>query len=56
MLNLVANEARVIGCLIEKEITTPEQYPLSSCLAQRLHQKSNRDPVLELDEAMCRNC
>jgi uncharacterized protein len=51
-IELSATEARVIGCLIEKEITTPEQYPLSlNALANACNQKSNRDPVLELDEA-----
>ncbi|MFO1426099.1 MAG: DUF480 domain-containing protein [Steroidobacteraceae bacterium] len=44
-------EARVIGCLIEKEITTPDQYPLSlHALVAACNQKSNRDPVLALDE------
>jgi uncharacterized protein len=48
---LSAHEARVIGCLIEKQITTPEQYPLSlNALVLACNQKSNRDPVLELDE------
>ncbi|HTC54255.1 MAG TPA: DUF480 domain-containing protein [Steroidobacteraceae bacterium] len=42
-------EARVIGSLIEKQITTPEQYPLSlNALVLACNQKSNRDPVLEL--------
>jgi uncharacterized protein YceH (UPF0502 family) len=51
-IELSATEARVIGCLIEKEVTTPEQYPLSlNALANACNQKSNRDPVLELDEA-----
>jgi uncharacterized protein YceH (UPF0502 family) len=51
-IELSPNEARVIGCLIEKEITTPEQYPLSlNALTNACNQKSNRDPVLELDEA-----
>lgn len=50
--NLTPYEARVIGSLIEKEITTPEQYPLSlNALTNACNQKSNRDPVLELDEA-----
>jgi hypothetical protein len=50
-LELSLHEARVIGCLIEKEITTPEQYPLSlNALTNACNQKSNRDPVLELDE------
>jgi uncharacterized protein YceH (UPF0502 family) len=44
-------EARVIACLIEKEIATPEQYPLSlNALTNACNQKSNRDPVLSLDE------
>jgi len=44
-------EARVIGCLIEKQITTPDQYPLSlNALLSACNQKSNRDPVLSLDE------
>ncbi len=48
---LSAHEARVIGCLIEKQITTPEQYPLSlNALLLACNQKSNRDPVLELEE------
>jgi len=48
---LTALEARVIGCLIEKQITTPEQYPLSlNALTNACNQKSNRDPVLELSE------
>ena len=47
-----ANEARVIGCLIEKEITTPDQYPLSlNALTNACNQKTNREPVLELSEA-----
>jgi uncharacterized protein YceH (UPF0502 family) len=46
------NEARVIGCLIEKEITTPDQYPLSlNALTNACNQKTNRDPVLDLSEA-----
>jgi len=50
-IELTAIEARVIGCLIEKQITTPDQYPLSlNALVNACNQKSNRDPVLELDE------
>jgi uncharacterized protein YceH (UPF0502 family) len=50
-LELNLHETRVIGCLIEKEITTPEQYPLSlNALTNACNQKSNRDPVLDLDE------
>ena len=49
---LTLHETRVIGCLVEKEITTPEQYPLSlNALTNACNQKSNRDPVLALDEA-----
>jgi len=45
-------EARVVGCLIEKQITTPDQYPLSlNALVNACNQKSNRDPVMSADEA-----
>ena len=51
-IELTPNEARVIGCLIEKEITTPDQYPLSlNALANACNQKTNREPVLELSES-----
>ena len=44
-------EARVLGALIEKEITTPEYYPLSlNALINACNQKSNRDPLMHLDE------
>jgi uncharacterized protein YceH (UPF0502 family) len=44
-------EARLIGSLIEKAITTPDQYPLSlNALVNACNQKSNREPVLSLDE------
>ena len=50
-IELTALEARVIGCLIEKQITTPDQYPLSlNALANACNQKSNRDPLMEVDE------
>jgi uncharacterized protein YceH (UPF0502 family) len=50
-IELTALEARAIGCLIEKQITTPDQYPLSlNALLNACNQKSNRDPVLDLDE------
>jgi uncharacterized protein YceH (UPF0502 family) len=52
---LAPHEARIIACLIEKEITTPEQYPLSlNALTNACNQKSNRDPVLDLDELAVR--
>jgi uncharacterized protein YceH (UPF0502 family) len=48
---LSADEARVIGALIEKEITTPDQYPLSlNALTNACNQKSNRDPVVAWDD------
>src|SRR3970040_1707927 len=50
-IELTALEARVIGCLIEKQITTPDQYPLSlNALTNACNQKSNRDPVMNLDD------
>jgi uncharacterized protein YceH (UPF0502 family) len=51
-IRLTPDEARVIGSLIEKQITAPDQYPLSlNALTNACNQKSNRDPVLEFDEA-----
>lgn len=50
-LSLHPMEVRVLGSLLEKEITTPEYYPLSlNALVAAANQKSNRDPVLHLDE------
>jgi uncharacterized protein len=50
-LALTTGEARVIGCLIEKQVTTPDQYPLSlNALTNACNQKSNRDPVMALAE------
>jgi uncharacterized protein len=44
-------EARVLGALVEKEVTTPEYYPLSlNALVNACNQKSNRDPLMHLDE------
>ncbi len=49
-LNLI--ETRIIGCLVEKAATTPDQYPLSlNSLTSACNQKSNRDPVLALEES-----
>ncbi len=49
-IQLSAEEARVVGSLIEKAITTPDQYPLSlNALVNACNQKSNRDPVMDLD-------
>jgi len=51
-LELDATEARILGVLIEKETTTPDQYPLSlNALAAGCNQKSNRQPVLELSDS-----
>jgi hypothetical protein len=48
-------ECRVLGALIEKEISTPEYYPLSlNALVNACNQKSNRDPVMNLDEVKVR--
>lgn len=48
---LTAVEARVLGCLIEKQITTPDVYPLTlNSLTLACNQKSNRDPVMELQD------
>jgi len=52
-MNILLNniEARVLGSLIEKEITTPDYYPLSlNALVNACNQKSNREPVMSLDE------
>ena len=56
MFVLNAAEARVAGSLVEKEITTPEYYPLSlNALLNACNQKSSRDPVMELSEADMRS-
>jgi uncharacterized protein YceH (UPF0502 family) len=50
-IRLSAIEARIIGALIEKQITTPDQYPLSlNALINACNQKSNREPSMQLDE------
>jgi uncharacterized protein YceH (UPF0502 family) len=51
-MNLNELEIRILGCLMEKELTTPEQYPLTlNALVSACNQKSNRDPVMTLTEA-----
>lgn len=51
-IELSSNEARVIGCLIEKEVTTPDHYPLTlNSLTTACNQKSSREPVLSLSDA-----
>ena len=48
-------EARVLGALIEKEITTPDYYPLSlNALVNACNQKNNREPVMNVDEGAVR--
>src|ERR1700761_4482990 len=55
MVELNGVEARVLGVLIEKEINTPEYYPLSlNALVNACNQKSSREPVMELSEAEVR--
>jgi len=56
--NLLLNDAeiRVLGSLIEKDITTPDYYPLSlNALVNAANQKNNRDPVMTLDESTVRD-
>ena len=49
---LTALEARVIGCLLEKQVITPEQYPLSvNGVVTACNQKTNREPVMNLSES-----
>ena len=53
---LNAVEARVLGALIEKDITTPDYYPLSlNALVNACNQKNNREPVMSLDENAVRD-
>ena len=55
-LRLTETEVRVLGSLIEKDITTPEYYPLSlNALVNACNQKSNRDPVMQLNEDAVRD-
>jgi uncharacterized protein len=47
---LTTSQARILGCLIEKEATTPESYPLTAnAVVVACNQKSNRDPLMELE-------
>jgi uncharacterized protein len=57
-MDIVLNdvEARVLGALVEKDITTPNYYPLSiNALVNACNQKNNRDPVMSLDENAVRD-
>ena len=50
-VKLTTAEARVLGSLVEKEITTPDYYPLSlNALMNACNQRSNREPIMDLDE------
>jgi uncharacterized protein len=54
---LSAIEARILGCLIEKEATTPEQYPLTlNAIHLACNQKSNREPIMELSLGEVGHC
>ena len=54
-LNLSQTEIRVLGALVEKDITTPDYYPLSlNSLVNACNQKNNRDPITTLDEESVR--
>lgn len=56
MITLSAEQARIIGVMLEKETTTPEQYPLSiNGITTACNQKSNREPVMSLSEADVQN-
>ncbi|WP_019613384.1 YceH family protein [Psychromonas ossibalaenae] len=56
MITLTALQSRVIGVMLEKESTTPEQYPLSlNALTNGCNQKSNREPVMSLSETEVQN-
>ena len=50
-IKLTPAQARVLGALVEKEVTTPDYYPLTlNALANACNQRSNREPVMNLDE------
>ncbi len=55
-MNLTPSEIRVLGCLLEKQRTTPDIYPLSlNSLRLACNQSTNRDPVVQYDEEMLRD-
>lgn len=52
-LNLSANEVRVLGCLMEKSVVTPDQYPLTlNALTNACNQKSSRNPIMSLEQGV----
>ena len=55
-MNLSASETRVLGCMLEKQLTTPDIYPLTlNSLRLACNQSTNRDPVVEYDDAILRD-
>jgi uncharacterized protein YceH (UPF0502 family) len=55
-MNLSASETRVLGCLLEKQLTTPDSYPLTlNSLRLACNQSTNRDPVVEYDDEVLRD-
>ncbi len=55
-MNLSPSEIRVLGCLMEKQRTTPDVYPLSlNSLRLACNQSTNRDPVVQYDEEVLRD-
>jgi uncharacterized protein len=55
-MNLSASETRVLGCMLEKQMTTPDIYPLTlNSLRLACNQSTNRDPVVEYDDAILRD-
>ena len=55
-MDLLASEQRVLGALLEKQRTTPDQYPLTlNALRLACNQATNRDPVVDYDEATLRD-
>ena len=55
-MNLSASETRVLGCMLEKQLTTPDIYPLTlNSLRLACNQTTNRDPVVEYDDAILRD-
>jgi uncharacterized protein YceH (UPF0502 family) len=55
-MNLSASETRVLGCMLEKQLTTPDIYPLTlNSLRLACNQSTNRDPVVDYDDAVLRD-
>jgi uncharacterized protein YceH (UPF0502 family) len=55
-MNLSSSETRVLGCMLEKQLTTPDIYPLTlNSLRLACNQSTNRDPVVEYDDAILRD-